>query len=152
MDPAGGRIEGWETTRSTGTRARPKSMSLAWSSLPATSITFCGFTSRWMMPMACAAPSPAASCRAMRAARAAGTGPSLTSCCSVLPETYSSTRKYEPSSSWPKSVAAATLGWMTCAPAMASRSKRATSSGRFSVSGRSTLTATRFFRCRWCPR
>ena len=47
----------------------------------------------------------------------------------LVPSTYSSTRKNAPSSSLPKSVAAATFGCSMCAAAIASRSKRATTSG-----------------------
>jgi hypothetical protein len=45
------------------------------------------------------------------------------------PSTYSRMRKYDPSSSLPKSFARAIAGWLTCAPTRASRSNRATISG-----------------------
>ena len=50
-----------------------------------------------------------------------GSGPFAMTLLSACPATYSSTRKYDPSGSWPKSVAEAMLGCWMCAPAMASR-------------------------------
>ena len=106
-------------------------MSFTRSRSPSMSITFRGFTSRWTMPIACGGAERRRDLAARCARRApAGTGPRLMTSRSVVPRTYSSTRKNEPSSSLPKSVAAATLGCWMCAPATASRSKRGTRSGR----------------------
>ena len=88
----------------------------------------------------------------MWTARAAGSGPRRMSSCSVTPRTYSRMRKYEPSSVSPKSVAVATFGCWMCAPAIASRSNRCTSSGSRSVSGWRILIAMRRRMCTCSPR
>ncbi|KYF58988.1 hypothetical protein BE04_06300 [Sorangium cellulosum] len=111
-------------------------------------MTLRGFRSRWMTPRSCAAASAAAICRASSAARAAGTGPFLMMRSSVVPRTCSSTRNREPSGSVPKSVADAMFGCWMCAPAIASRSKRAVSSGEPCAAGRRIFTASHLRRSR----
>ena len=137
------------TSEPTGTFAMPKSSTLTKlsSSSRRTSITFSGLRSRCTMPRACARARALVICRVMWMARPSSIRPPARASRRLLPSTYSSTRKNDPSSSLPKSVAAATFGCSMCAAAIASRSKRATTSGSRLISGCSTFTARRL--CMW---
>ncbi len=96
----------------TGTFAIPKSSTFTKSGSPSfvTSITFSGLRSRWTIPSPCPRETALAIWLVMWSARPSSIAPFPSASRSECPSTYSSTRKNEPSSSIPKSVAAAMFG------------------------------------------
>ena len=104
-------------------RAIPKSVTFT---SPFPSSTFCGFTSRWTSPFACAKASARPASIASSSAVRTGSRPcSSTSCFRFLPSTYSKTMNCRPSAS-PRSITVTMFGCESFAAARASRRKRST--------------------------
>ena len=105
---------------------------------------FSGFTSRWKIPFACAAPSALAAWRAMRRLRSMGSGASRrSSSASDSPSRNSITTKDRPSSVVPKSVTSTMCSCPIEPASRASCSSRATKSLLAWNFSSSTFTATR---------
>jgi hypothetical protein len=96
--------------------------------VPPVTSTFCGLRSRWMMPAACAAATPAVISRSSARAAEMGSGPRRrTRAWRVSPSIYSiEMRSSGPSS--PRSWMRITFGWVTLRAAFTSRRSRSTSS------------------------
>src|SRR4051812_47970761 len=108
------------------TWATPKSASLAKpapAAGSATTMTFCGLTSRWITPRSCACASASQSAAPIRATSRSAIALARTSSARVRPRTSSETR-YTSCSSYASSYMATMPGWLSRAAARASRSTR----------------------------
>jgi len=104
--------------------------------------TFSGFRSPWIMPAACRAARPPASCRPTDRTSGSGSGPVSCSTSRRLRPGTKFMRRNGPRASTPACRTCTTLGCSSARPAIASASKVAIAAGSDARCGWSVLTAT----------